>query len=155
MHNYFSSLCQFIKQQIFCILYSSHLKIIVRQFLLQILIYKPIFLYKNHATKLVMTTLQCHLMKHEINHLFDKGFILVRFCLPLTPHSCSPSTHHVHTHSLPPSLSDGSEDSLINARRQSRGAQTDRFFDLLEQKYAKKQSKAGGGKNKVSSGKVT
>ena len=31
----------------------------------------------------------------------------------------------------------------------------DRFFDLLEQTYAKKQSKAGGGKNKVSSGKVT
>ena len=50
------------------------------------------------------------------------------------------STHHVHTHSLSPSLSDRSEDSLINARRQSRGAQTDRFFDLLEQTYAKKNS---------------
>ena len=133
MRNYFSS-CQFIKQQIFYIFYI------------------------NHATKLVMTTLQCHLMKHEINHLFDKGFILVRFCLPLTPHSCSPSTHHVHTHSLSPSLSDRSEDSLINARRQSRGAQTDKFFDLLEQKYAKnspRQEEAGGGKNKVSSGNVT
>ena len=62
---------------------------------------------------------------------------------------------HVHTHFLSPSLSDRSKDSLINARRQSRGAQTDRFFDLLEQKYPKKQSKAGGGKNKGSSGKVT
>ena len=154
MRNYFSSLCQFIKQQIFYVLYSSHVKIIVRQFLLQILIYKPIFLYINHATKLVMTTLQCHLMKHEINHLFDKGFILTSQIL-LTTNSCSLSTHHVHTHSLSPSLSDRSEDSLINARCQSRGAQTNRFFDLLEQTYAKKQSKAGGGKNKVSSGKVT
>ena len=45
------------------------------------------------------------------------------------------SVYPSHTHTFP--LSDGSEDSLINARCQSRGAQTDRFFDLLEQTYAK------------------